>query len=116
MSTPEMPDINVKISDKFHDFALSGYWGGIRSYGVEFTVYSEKLDFFDAFASQTPKNSKAKVERIIEANIRIDPLQLVSFHSWLGKKIEEYRAIFGQIPSPEEIQHRQKELNEKEKD
>lgn len=110
MSSPEIPEIKVNTSAHYHDITMSGYWGGIRPSGMEFTVYSEMMDFAETLASQPPKASKTTIVRTIEANMKMDPLQMVSFHIWLGQKIEEYRKIVGPIPSPEEIAQHQKDL------
>lgn len=113
MSAPEIPEIKVEESPNYHDIDMDGFWGGVRPSGLEFTIYSEKMDFSGTLASQPPKASKTTVVRIIEANMKLDPIQMINFHKWLGDKIEEYRKIIGPIPSPEEINQRQNDLKKK---
>jgi hypothetical protein len=36
----------------------------------------------------------------------MSPAQLKSIYMWLGEKLEEYVAIFGKVPSTEELQSR----------
>lgn len=46
------------------------------------------------------------LKRIVECELIFDPMQMKTFHKWLGTKIEEYEDVFGRIPSPEELQSR----------
>ena len=50
------------------------------------------------------------LKRVVECELIFDPMQMKTFHKWLGTKIEEYEKVFGHIPSPEELESRTRRL------
>jgi len=85
-----------------------GYLGGIRPSGVEAVIYSEINDIQKVLETQPLSANRVVVKRIIECELVIDPMQMKSIHKWLTTKIKDYEELIGPIPSPEEVQSRQK--------
>jgi hypothetical protein len=38
------------------------------------------------------------LKRVVECELIFDPMQMKTFHKWLGTKIEEYENVSGRIP------------------
>jgi len=103
-----VPKFQAEYSENFKRINVGGIFGGTRSSGVEATIYSEISDFSEALQSPQPNPALTVIKRKIECELIIDPQQLISMYQWLGQKIKEYEKIFGHIPSPEEIQSKQR--------
>ena len=101
-----MPVIESEESSDYKRILVAGVFGGARPGGVNALVYSERTDAVNALKTPQPEPQRIVLKRTIECELLLDPLQLKSLHIWLGEKIKEYEALFGRIPSPEEVTSR----------
>lgn len=98
-----LPEINSEYASDFKRIQVGGVFGGVRSFGVEAVIYSERQDIQKVLETQPLSPQRTVIKRVVECELAIDPMQLKSIHRWLGQKIEEYEKFFGTIPSPEEL-------------
>jgi len=103
-----IPEIKSEYSPTFKRINVNGIFGGVRPSGVEAVIYSEHNDIEKVLETQPLSANRTIVKRIIECELIIDPMQMKSFHKWLTDKIKDYEELIGPIPSPEEVQSRQK--------
>lgn len=103
-----MPEIESEYSPTYKRINVAGIFGGIAGGGLEAVVYSEERRAAKALQSQPINPARVSIKRSIEAELIIDPLQMVATYKWLGEKIADYEKLFGHIPSPEEIESRAK--------
>ena len=101
-----MPEIESEESPTYKRIVVAGVFGGARPGGVHATLYSERPNSLKVLATHPPDPSRVLLRRIIECELIIDPLQMKTTHSWLGKQIDEYEKLYGTIPSPEEVESR----------
>jgi|SRR6187402_3130960 hypothetical protein len=102
----EKIDIISEYSPDFRRINVTNVYGHIEPNGIEASVYSEQV-LIDGVISEVPINKKkSKIKRTIECELIIDPMQIVSLHEWLGKKISEYEHVFGKIPTQKEMLER----------
>ena len=59
-----------------------------------------------------PSTNKMAVKRTVEVELIIDPMQMKAVHGRLGNKIVEYERIFGNIPSPEEVESKKRHFRQ----
>lgn len=103
-----IPEIKSEYSPTFKRINVNGIFGGVRPSGVEATIYSEQNDIEKVLETQPLSANRTIVKRTIECELIIDPMQMKSFHKWLTAKIKDYEELIGPIPSPEEVESRQK--------
>ena len=108
-----IPEIESEESSEYRRILVSGVFGGVKPGGVNALVYSERTDAVKALKTHQPEPQRIVLRRTIECELLLDPLQLKSLHLWLGVKIKEYEALYGRIPSPEEIASRAKQQPKK---
>lgn len=108
-----LPEIKGEYSPEFRRIFAGGFFGSIQPYGLEATVYSNQRTGMDKVMSTEPISpSRSTLKRIVECELIIDPMQMKSLYNWLDKKIKEYEKIFGNIPSPEEVESRARRKND----
>jgi hypothetical protein len=100
----KMPVIQGEYSSNFKRINFADIYGHINSGGLEASIYSEQSVIDEVITTQPISREKLKIKRIVECDLFIDPMKMVSVYEWLGKKIEEYEKIFGKIPTPKEIE------------
>jgi len=103
-----LPEIKSEYSPNFKRINVNGVFGGVRPSGVEAIIYSESNDIEKVLETQPLSANRTIVKRMIECELIIDPMQMKSLHKWLTAKIKDYEELIGPIPSPEEVQSRQK--------
>ena len=101
-----LPEIQGEYSDDYKRILVSGVFGRIQPFGLEATVYSTNSVVDKVLSTEPLSPNRASIKRIVECELIIDPMQMVSLHNWLEGKIKEYETIFGNIPSPEEVDSR----------
>jgi len=99
-----IPDIQTEYSEIYRKIIVTGIFGGIIPGGIEAIIYSDEKRPENALKTEPLSPNKVYVKRVIEANLIIDPLEMKSIYNWLGAKIKEYESLFGNIPSPEELE------------
>ena len=104
-----IPEIESEYSSEFRQIKVVGVAGGVVPGGLEATVYSERRDIERALKTAVPSMNLAKIKRIVECELIIDPMEMKTVYAWLGKKIEDYEVLFGPIPSPQEVETRQRQ-------
>src|SRR5918998_4184515 len=100
------PEFKSETSENYKIVNVGGIAGSINAGGLEAIIYSEQKVFDEALKSPIVNSNRVYIKRMMEINLRIDPVILVSIHNWLGEKIKEYEKIFSKIPSPEEIENK----------
>jgi len=75
-------------------------------------VYSHQKMADKALASEPIAYGRIRYKRIAECELILSPTQLKSVYSWMGAKLEEYEALFGKIPTSQELQSRLKTYQE----
>ena len=103
-----MPEFESEYSPAYRRINVAGMFGGVMAGGLEAIVYSEERRVAKVLQSQPINPTRMSIKRTIDAELLIDPLQMVAIHKWLGEKIAEYEKLFGRIPSPEELESRVK--------
>ena len=101
-----VPEIETKESDSYKRINVAGMFGGIFPGGLEAIVYSESRRAERVLETEPISPNRMRIRRTIEMELVIDPIVMRSIYQWLGEKIAEYQRIFGNIPSPEEIESR----------
>ena len=103
-----IPEIKSEQASDYKRIIVGGIFGGVAPGGLEATVYSEQREVTKVLETQPLSPNRATIKRVVECELILDPLTMKSISSWLAKKIKEYEKLFGSIPSPEEIQSRQR--------
>lgn len=103
-----IPEIKSEYSPTFKRINVNGIFGGVRPSGVEAVIYSEQNDITKVLETQPLSANRIVVKRTIECELIIDPMQMKSVLKWLTDKVKDYEELIGPIPSPEEVQSRQK--------
>lgn len=103
-----LPEITSDYAQDFKRIQVAGVFGGTRPFGVEAVIYSERMNVKKVLESQPLAPNRTVIERIVECELIIDPMQMKSVYKWLGDKIKDYETLFGTIPSPEEVGSRAK--------
>ena len=107
----EMPEIESEEAASYKRIVVAGVFGGTRPGGVHATLYSERPNSLKVLATHPPNPSRVLLRRIIECELIIDPLQMKTVYNWLGKQIDEYEKLYGNIPSPEEVESRSRRMS-----
>lgn len=108
-----MPEIKGETSPQFRRIIADGIFGHIDSLGLDAIVYSEH-DVIDKVLETAPLSAhRATIKRVAEVELILSPMQMKATLLWLENKIKEYEALFGRIPSPEEVQSRAINYNQK---
>lgn len=66
-------------------------------------MYSEQVLIDEVLKKATFDKSRTKLNRIVECELIIDPMQMVSLYNWLGKKIEQYEHLYAKIPTESDV-------------
>lgn len=103
-----LPEFVGETSPSFKKIIVDGVIGNVDSIGLEMLVYSTQRLVDKALESEPIAFNRMKFSRTAECELVMSPTQLKSVYLWLQQKLEEYEAIFGKIPSPEEIQSKHK--------
>ncbi|TLX66524.1 MAG: hypothetical protein E6L03_09160 [Thaumarchaeota archaeon] len=99
-------DYQSTYSEQYRTVNVAGIFGGIIPGGAEAIIYSEERRIDKAIAAAIPATSRMYVKRTVEFNMIINPSQMKAIHKWLGDRISQYEQVFGNIPSPEEVDSR----------
>ncbi len=89
---------------KFKRIIVAGVFGTVQPLDLEIAIYSEERKIDRVITTEPMSTKRMMLKRIVECELIFDPMQIKTFHKWLGNKIEEYENVFGHIPSPEELQ------------
>ena len=100
------PEFSSKTSETHKRFIVAGVYGGIKPFGLEATFYSEEFDFEKVIESEPQNTGKVINRRTIEATRIIDPVQMKIIQKWIDGRIKEYERLSGHIPSPEELDNK----------
>lgn len=101
-----LPEFKSEYSPTYKRINVGGLFGKIHPVGLQGFVYSEELLIDKVLATEPVSPNRAMIKRTVECELIIDPMQMKSIQRWLNQKIAEYEKIFGQIPSPEEVESR----------
>ena len=97
-----------ETSESFRKIFVEGFIGNVESVGLEMLVYSSKRVADKELDSEPLAYQRIKYARTSECELVLSPMQLKSTYLWLGEKLAEYEAVFGKIPSPQEVQSKLK--------
>jgi hypothetical protein len=103
-----LPEIRSEYSPTYKRINVGGLFGSIRPSGLETFVYSEEPVIDKVLTTEPISPHRSMIKRTVECELIIDPMQMKSIQQWLNQKIAEYERLFGQIPSPEEVESRAK--------
>lgn len=109
-----MPEIKGETSPDYRRVIANGIFGHIDSLGLNAIIYSEYRIIDKALESPMLAPNRAIIKRVAEFELIMSPMQMKTTQIWLERKIKEYEALFGKIPSPEELDSRAKHLDGKE--
>lgn len=107
-----LPEFEGETSPNFRKIIVEGVIGNIDSIGLDVLIYSGQRIVDNALKSEPIIFHKIKHKRIAECELVLSPAQLKSVYGWLGAKLQEYEAIFGRIPSQQDLQTRVKNFQE----
>ena len=107
-----LPEFEGETSPNFRKIIVEGVIGNIDSIGLDVLIYSGERIVDNALKSEPIAFHKIKHKRIAECELVLSPAQLKSVYEWLGAKLQEYEAIFGKIPSQQDLQTRLKNFQE----
>lgn len=99
-----LPEFEGETSPNFKKIFVEGVIGNVDSIGLEMLVYSHQRVVDKALATEPISYNRTRYKRIAECELVLSPAQLKSVYAWLGSKLEEYEAIFGKIPTNQELQ------------
>lgn len=69
-------------------------------------IFSEQNDIENVINKEPLDPQSIKIVRTIECELIIKPEQMKALFVWLKNKIEDYEAMYGVIPSPEQVEAR----------
>jgi hypothetical protein len=101
-----IPEIQGEYSPTFKRVIVAGVFGTVQPLGLETAIYSEERKIDRVITTEPMSTNRMMLKRVVECELIFDPMQMKTFHKWLGTKIEEYEKVFGHIPSPEELESR----------
>jgi len=101
-----LPEFEGETSSNFKKIVVEGVIGNVDSIGLEMLIYSHQRIVDKALESEPIAFHRATYKRTAECELVLSPTQLKSIYIWLGSKLEEYEAIFGKVPAPQEIESR----------
>lgn len=99
-----LPEFESTYSPTYKRINVAGMFGGIVAGGLESIVYSQERRAEKMLEFEPPAPNRMRIRRTVEVELVIDPMQMKAIYHWLGEKIKEYENVFGNIPSPEEIE------------
>ena len=103
---PQPIKIQATTSPNFRRIIADRFYGGLDSIGLKAIIFSERSDIENVINTEETNKQQAVLLRTIECELIIKPEQMKALHVWLGDKIEDYEAMYGKIPSPEEVDTR----------
>ena len=106
----EAPDVNVKESDCFREILVTGQISNLNYDGLKLTVLHDSLNLAGALSGTQIKASKTTINREIECQLNLSPVQLKTWARLFDLELKKYESLFGTILSPEEIQEKFKNL------
>ena len=101
-----LPEFEGETSPNFKKIIVEGVIGSVDSIGLNILIYSDQRIVEESLESEPIAFHKIKHKRVAECELIMSPIQLKSIYTWMGEKLEEYEAIFGKVPTPEELQSR----------
>ncbi|CAN5609727.1 hypothetical protein BH18THE1_BH18THE1_16860 [soil metagenome] len=104
---PKSHDVRVVTSPDFRRIVADRFYGiTLDSMGLRTSIISEAVDIENVINTEEIKNEIPILVRTIECELVIKPQQVKALHVWLGHKVEEYEAMYGNIIPPEEVDKR----------
>lgn len=104
-----------ETSPTFKKIVVEGVFGNVESIGLEMLVYSSRRNVDKALESDPVNTQRPSYTRTAECELIFSPASMRSLYEWLGEKLENYEALYGKIPAPDEIQSRFKKYLESKK-
>jgi hypothetical protein len=90
--------------------------GYTDSLGLIATFFSNNGVYNEVLSSIPSALHRKKLKRIIECELIMSPTALRDIHRFLGEQIGHYEALYGKIPSDEEMESRRKKYKESMRD
>lgn len=106
MSMSEAPDVQVSKSETFKEINVTGQVSNLNYDGLKLTVLHDSLNLAGALSGTQIKASKTTINREIECQLNLSPLQLKTWTRLFDLELKKYESLFGTILSPEEIQEK----------
>lgn len=98
--------IQSVTSPNFRRIIADQFYGSLDSIGLKAIVFSDQNDIENVINKEPMNPQSVKIVRTIECELIIKPEQMKALHVWLTNKIEDYEAMYGIIPSPEQVNAR----------
>lgn len=102
----KMPEIQSEYSSDFKRIHVADIYGHVNSGGLEATIFSEQSIIDEVIKTIPISRERVKIKRIVECDLFIDPMKMVSIYEWLGKRIDEFEKLFGKITTQKELGER----------
>jgi hypothetical protein len=108
--------IQAETSPSFRRIIADRFYGSLDSIGLKAIIFSERNDIENIINTEDKNKQHTILLRTIECELIIKPEQMKALFVWLANKIEDYEAMYGKIPAPEEVNKRaDKHFREKSK-
>jgi hypothetical protein len=100
---PKQIKIEATTSPLFRRIIADRVYGTLDSIGLKATIFSEHNDIENIINKEPMTPEEIALVRTIECELIIKPEQMKALMVWLTNKVQDYEAIYGIIPSPEEV-------------
>jgi hypothetical protein len=110
-SRPTKPTLEpAETSPEFRRIIVDGMIGYMSSIGLKVLVFSNK-DIYDGVMSADPFDfDQKRVKRMTECQLIMNPAVVKYVHTFLGERLEEYEACYGEIPTNEVFETRNRNI------
>jgi hypothetical protein len=98
-----------ETSPEFRGIIVDDMIGYVSSIGLKALVVSNHEIYDEVLSSDPLALDKKRIKRVAECELVLSPTTLRAVHTFLGKKLKEYEAYFGEIPTSEKFEARKKE-------
>lgn len=107
-------EVEHETSSDFRRIVVERIFGNVDYGGLKAAVYSQIPVYHEMLSSNKPH--KKRIKRTVECELIMDPQTLIYTHEFLGEQIEKYKAMYGQILSPEEVRINRKKYDKSKHD
>ncbi len=101
-----IPDIEVQKHPDYRTINVNGIGGNMNNMYLEMVVFTDEQDLEKSLGQHDFAIEKSVTRRTIQIRMIMDPYQAQSTLIWLQRHLENYKKLYGSIPSPEELQNR----------
>lgn len=100
---PKQIKIHSGTSPHFRRIIADRVYGTLDSIGLKVIIFSEHNDIEKVIDKEPMDPQEIALVRTIECELIIKPEQMKALMVWITNKVQDYEAIYGRIPAPEEV-------------